>query len=458
MSVVGVRATVHPGGFRGGEVTVPGDKSIAHRWLILAGISEGRSELVALPAALDVRSTARCVAALLGARGGAGLEGWASGPSPTAEGDRSTGNAPRPAATAVAVEGEGRGALRAPAAPLDCGNSGTTMRLLAGVLAASPFETRLEGDDSLSRRPMERVAEPLRAMGAEVTTTEGHAPVVVRGGRLRGIEHRTPVPTAQVKSAVLLAGLAAEGETIVLESAATRDHTERALAHLGAPMTIIPGRVGVRGFQPPGFSGAVPGDVSSAAFMVAAAALTGRGLTVRDVGLNPTRTGFLGVLERMGVRTRLELEREELGEPVGSLTVEPCEGLRGTRVEPEELPLVVDEVPVLALLAAHARGETSFVGAAELRVKESDRLAGAVEAIRGLGGAAGVEGDDLVVAGGGLEGGSADARGDHRMAMAIAISALGARGPVTVEGIEAAEVTFPGFVSALVALGARVEA
>ena len=453
-----MRATVHPGGFRGGEATVPGDKSIAHRWLILAGIANGRSELSGLPAALDVRSTARCMGALLGGADGAALEGWASDPAPAPDGDRSTTNGPRPRGTTVAVETQGRGALQAPGRPLDCGNSGTTMRLLAGVLAAAPFEAVLEGDESLSRRPMQRVAEPLRSMGAEVATTDGHAPMRVRGGPLRGIEHETPVPTAQVKSAVILAGLEAEGETIVREGAQTRDHTERALEHLGAPIRIARGSVSVRAFRPPAFSGSVPGDVSSAAFLVAAAALTGRALTVRNLGVNPTRTGFLGVLERMGVRTRLEIEREELGEPVGSLTVEPCEGLRGTTVEPDELPLVVDEVPVLALLAAHASGDTWFAGAAELRLKESDRLGGVAEAISRLGGTAGVEGSDLVIGGGGLGGGVADARGDHRMAMAIAVSALAARAPVTIEGIEAAEVTFPGFVPSLVALGARVEA
>ena len=331
------------------------------------------------------------------------------------------------------------------------------MRLLAGVVAAARFETVLEGDESLSRRPMERVAEPLRTMGAEVTTTDGHAPLRVRGGRLRGIEYVAPVPTAQVKSAVLLAGLEADGETTVRESVPTRDHTERALEHLGAPIRSEAGSVRVAAFRPPGFSGSVPGDVSSAAFLIAAAALMGRALTVREVGLNPTRTGFIGVLARMGVRTRLEVEREELGEPVGSLLVEACDGLRGTTVEADELPLVVDEVPVLALLAAHASGETRFAGAAELRVKESDRLRGVAEVISSLGGTGGVRGDDLVVGGGGLAGGLADARGDHRMAMAIAVSALAARTPVQIEGIEAAEVTFPGFVPALVALGARVD-
>lgn len=332
------------------------------------------------------------------------------------------------------------------------------MRLLAGVLAASPFASVLEGDASLSRRPMERVAEPLRAMGAEVRTTDGHAPLRVRGGRLTGIAYETPIPTAQVKGAVLLAGLGAEGTTTVREGSPTRDHTERALRHLGAPIEIEPGAVTVRAFEPPPFAGRVPGDVSSAAFLIAAAALSGSPLSIADVGLNPTRTAFLAVLERMGVGTRLEVDREELGEPVGSLHVDAADGLRGTTVEPGELPLVVDEVPVLALLAAHASGDSWFTGAAELRLKESDRLGGVAEAITSLGGTAGVEGDDLVVGGAGLAGGTADAHGDHRMAMAIAVAALSARGPVTIEGIEAAEVTFPGFVPALLALGARVDA
>jgi 3-phosphoshikimate 1-carboxyvinyltransferase len=355
------------------------------------------------------------------------------------------------------METQGRGALQPPGGGLDCGNSGTTLRLLAGVLAAAPFETVLEGDESLSRRPMERVAIPLRSMGAAVLTTDGHAPLRVRGARLRGIEHETSVPTAQVKSAVLLAGLEAEGETTVRERAQTRDHTERALRHLGAPVRIESGRVSVSSFRPPGFSGRVPRDVSSAAFLICAAALTGRPLTIHDVGLNPTRTGFFRVLERMGVRMRLEFEGEELGEPVGQVEVEPCRGLSGTTVDPAELPYVVDEVPVLALLAAHATGQTRFAGAAELRVKESDRLRGVADAITNLGGGAAVEGDDLVVGGGGLLGGVADARGDHRVAMAIAVSALGARAPVTIEGIEVAEVTFPGFVPTLIALGAWVD-
>lgn len=355
------------------------------------------------------------------------------------------------------LEAQGRAILEVPDAPLHCANSATTMRLLAGVLASAPFESTLEGDDSLTSRPMERVAEPLRAMGADVWTTDGHAPLVVRGAELHGIDHRVPVPSAQVKSAVLLAGLDAAGDTTVVEPAPTRDHTERALAHLGAPMAFEPGRATVRAFQHEGFSAAVPGDVSSAAFLVAAAIVTGSGLEIHDVGLNATRTGFLAVLERMGALVRTAVERAELGEPVGTLAVEPSPALNGTTVDTGELPLVIDEVPVLALLAAHADGSTRFAGAGELRVKESDRLAAIEAAIRALGGDAAVEGDDLVVGGGGLRGGEAPVTADHRIAMAVAVSALAAREPTSIDGIESADVSFPGFVAALRSLGARVE-
>lgn len=332
------------------------------------------------------------------------------------------------------------------------------MRLLAGVLAGLPFEATLVGDDSLSARPMERVAEPLRAMGAEVRTAGGHAPIVVRGGSLRGIEHRVPVPSAQVKGAVLLAGLAADGETTVVEPAPTRDHTERALAHLGAPVAFEPGRVAVRAFQHGGFSARVPGDASSAAFLVAAAALTGSALEIPDVGLNPTRTRFLDVLERMGADVRASVEREELGEPVGTLTVAPGGPLGGTTVDAGEVPLVIDEVPVLALVAAHAAGQTRFAEAGELKVKESDRLRSLEDAILALGGDARVEGDDLVVGGGGLRGGEAPASADHRIVMATAVAGLVASGPTTIAGVESADVSFPGFLGALRSLGARVQA
>jgi 3-phosphoshikimate 1-carboxyvinyltransferase len=452
-----MRITVQPGRTVGGEARVPGDKSVAHRWLILAATANGRSELRGLPTALDVASTARVLAAMAPDGARAALELVSTRSAAAAEAHGSTTNDPEPRAASITLEGRGRAELQGPKDDLDCGNSGTTMRLVSGVLASCPFEARLIGDDSLSARPMDRVAEPLREMGAMVETTDGRPPVTVHGGPLVGIRHATPVPSAQVKGAVLLAALDAEGETTVVEPAATRDHTERALEHLGAPVHSEGLAVTVSRFQHPGFSGSVPGDVSSAAFLIAAAAVTGGTLRIDDVGLNPSRTHLFSILERMGVRLRADVERHELGEPVGSIAVEAAGRSSGTEVPGDELPLVIDEVPVLAMLAATAEGESRFGGGAELRVKESDRLAAIEQAIRSLGGAARIEGDDLVVAGGGLRGGTASSGGDHRLAMAIAAGGLGARGPVTVDGIEAADVSFPGFVRTLSALGARLE-
>jgi 3-phosphoshikimate 1-carboxyvinyltransferase len=333
------------------------------------------------------------------------------------------------------------------------------MRLLTGVLAASPFSSTLTGDESLRARPMERVAVPLREMGAAIRTDHGHPPVDVYGRALRGISHELAMPTAQAKGAILLAGLAADGWTTVVEPARTRDHTERALRRLGAPLRLEEDRtISVSRFQHDGFEAEVPGDVSSAAFLVGAAILTGGELTIRGIGLNPTRTHFLSVLDRMGVGTESRATGEELGEPVGELFVAHVAGLRGTEVTAGELPLVIDEVPVLAALAAHADGATRFAGGTELRAKESDRLAGVAEMVRDLGGMARVEGEDLVVQGGGLAGGRTSARRDHRLAMAAAIAALGARAECEIDGMEWSEVSFPGFLPALSALGARVGA
>jgi 3-phosphoshikimate 1-carboxyvinyltransferase len=284
--------------------------------------------------------------------------------------------------------------------------------------------------------------------------------VDVYGRALRGIRHELAVPTAQAKGAILLAGLAADGWTTVVEPARTRDHTERALRRLGAPIRLEEGDriISVSRFQHDGFEADVPGDVSSAAFLVGAAILTGGELTIRGIGLNPTRTHFLSVLDRMGVATQPRVTGEELGEPVGELFVARMAGLRGTEVTAGELPLVIDEVPVLAALAAHAEGTTRFAGGAELRAKESDRLAGVAEMVGDLGGRAEVEGLDLVVEGGGLAGGRTSARRDHRLAMAAAVAALGARAECEIDGMEWSEVSFPGFLPALSALGARVGA
>jgi 3-phosphoshikimate 1-carboxyvinyltransferase len=441
-----MRIRVTPGALVGGGARVPGDKSIAHRWLLLASIANGRSQLSGLPPALDVASTARACAALLSDAGD--LPGWVRS---VESGDV------EPLGARVRVAGAGLAELRTPATTLDCGNSGTSMRLLAGVLAGSTIEAVLDGDGSLRVRPMERVAEPLRRMGAGVETHDGHAPLSVKGAELHGIRYEPPVPSAQVKSAVLLAGIAADGATEVVEAVGTRDHTERVLRALGAPMAEIDSGVRVERFDVPGFDGTVPGDVSSIAFLAGAALVTGGAVELERVGCNPTRTRFLDVLARMGGEVEIATDRDELGEPIGSIRVGSGSGLRGTVVEAGELPGVVDEVPLLAAVAVHARGETRFEGAGELRVKESDRLTGVRDMVRRLGGEASIDGDALVIGGGGLHGGTADSNGDHRMAMAAVVAAVAADGPCEVEGAEAAAVSFPGFTVTMLDLGARIE-
>jgi 3-phosphoshikimate 1-carboxyvinyltransferase len=454
------------------QVHVPGDKSIAHRWLILAMTARGRSRLRNVSRSLDLRSTATCLRGLTPVPQPA-LDRWMA--SAAAHDQLEVGRQVKDEAGAtreLTLDGSGRAALREPDDVLDCGNSGTTMRLLAGVVAGSAFPSVLTGDASLRSRPMERVAAPLRAMGAVVETVGGRPPIAVRGGPLRGIRHVPAVPSAQVKGAVLLAGLVADGETTVVESVPTRDHTERSLEALGIEVRAT-GRIEdyvagprrsdfhrevvIAPSQHAGFEAAVPGDPSASALLCAAAAVTGGSVMVSDVGLNPTRTRFLAVLARMGVEVEAAVDGASMGEPFGALRADGGDDVLGTRIDRWELPLVIDEVPALAAIAAHGSGETRFEGAGELRVKESDRLTGLGEGLRGLGGNVVVEGDALVVAGGGLRGGRADARGDHRLAMALVCSALGARGVCEIEGIEWAAVSFPGFVPLLASLGARIE-
>jgi 3-phosphoshikimate 1-carboxyvinyltransferase len=447
-----VRVTVHPGGRIRGIARVPGDKSIAHRVLILAATANGRSHIRGLPSNLDVRATARVLADVTpSAR--ADLHRWVAVPEVEGDADPTSGAALVPE---LQVQGEGRGSLTAPADTLDCANSGTTLRLMAGVLAGVRFRSRLTGDESLLRRPMERVARPLRAMGADVSTTGGRPPVEIAGGSLRAIDWSPEVPSAQVKGAVLLAALVADGETTVRERAPTRDHTECLLEALGAPVRRGGNSVSIRRFQHDRFEAVIPGDLSSAVFLVAAAAVTDGSLAVVGVGLNPTRTAVLDVFGRMGVTASTEATGASLGEPSGSVETRGGD-LAGIVVDANALPLVVDEVPALAAVAAHGRGESRFDGAGELRVKESDRLAGLAAGLRELGGEARVEGDGLVVAGGGLAGGRTDARGDHRLAMAFTIAALGATGPSEIDGVESAGVSFPGFLRTLAGLGAPLE-
>lgn len=408
-----------------GEVRPPGDKSISHRALIFAGLARGTSRIRGLNPGHDVASTRRILERL-------GVE--------VRDGDG-------------VIEVDGRaGVLGAPAGALDCGNSGTTMRLLMGVLAAQAFSSTLIGDASLSARPMERVAVPLRAMGAGVSTSDGRPPVEIEGKRrLRGIAFQSPVASAQVKSAVLLAGLFADGETRVLERPRSRDHTERMLRAMGANLVQEGASVVLRrGDVLEPLDVTVPGDPSAAAFHAAAAALVpGSSLRLTGVSVNPTRFGFFTVLERMGALVLVENRRDEGGEPVADLVVS-ADALRGTDVGPEEIPSMVDEVPVLAVVAACAEGPTRITGAAELRVKETDRLSAVTRALVTLGASVRETEDGLELDGGGLtSGGTVDAEGDHRMAMSLAVAALVAPAPVEVSGVEVAAVSDPDFLPTL---------
>ena len=412
----------------GGAVRVPGDKSISHRALILGALATGRTTIRGLAPGGDCRSTRACLSAL-----GVGISETAG-----------------PDGTVWHVLGLGLGGLVPPAAPLDAGNSGTTARFLMGVLAGHRFTATLTGDASLSRRPMRRVADPLGLMGARIDTTGGCLPATIAGRPLRGITYETPVPSAQVKSAVLLAGLHAEGVTVVTESRQTRDHTERALAAFGADISVEPLRVSVGGGRPLTAADiTVPGDPSSAAFWAAAAAgIPGASVVLDGVGVNPSRTAFLGVLERMGARVDVRLDDGSGAEPLGCLTVRHA-SLRPVEIEPFEVPGLIDELPALAALATHGGG-LSVTGAGELRVKESDRIAALVAGLRGLGADVEESSDGFRVSGARrLTGGVADAAGDHRLAMAFAVAALGARGDSRICGAEAVAVSYPGFFETL---------
>jgi 3-phosphoshikimate 1-carboxyvinyltransferase len=451
-----VELTVGPGGVARGVVIPPGDKSIAHRRLILAALANGPSRLEGLPASGDVVSTALALATLL-TELRPPLEGWISESQRRLEGGGFTYDNPQPRVPELALEGRGRRAIEPATDAIDCGNAGTAMRLLAGVLASAEGTFRLTGDASLQRRPMERVAVPLRRMGADVTTADGHAPIVIRGGRLVGARIDTGVPSAQVKGAVLLAGLDAEGVTEVVESVPTRDHTERLLTALGCPLRRFPGGAAVERWEPPGHDGRIPGDTSGALFPIVAALASGGEVTIEEVGLNPTRTAYLEVLSRMGARIDMAVAGEDLGEPLGTVRATLAGDLRGTDVDAADLPLLIDEVPGLAALAAVATGASTFRGAGELRTKESDRLAGIVTAIRALGGHARVEGDDLVVEGGGLSGGTVGSLGDHRLAMAFAAVAPATGTGIRVRDADVAAISYPGYAAMLRSLGLDVE-
>jgi 3-phosphoshikimate 1-carboxyvinyltransferase len=406
-----------------GRFTLPGDKSISHRAALLGAMAEGETAIRGFSGAADCESTLRCLATL-------GVEVRRRGAD-------------------VTIVGRGTAGLREPRGVLDAGNSGSTLRMLAGVLAGRPFRSVLDGDPSLRRRPLERVAAPLRAMGARVETTAGCAPLTIQGGRLRGVSWRPEVPSAQVKTAVLLAGLQADGETVVVEPAPTRDHTERLLPVFGATVRRQDGPAVAGGQTLRGAEVSVPGDVSSAAFLVVAALVRPDSeVRIDRVLLNPGRTAFLDVLREMGAAIETGITRRE-PEPVGWIVARSSR-LHGTAVRAAAVPALIDELPVLAVAGACAEGTFSVTGAAELRTKESDRIAALVEGLERMGADVLQQDDGLVIHGGrALRGAAVRSHGDHRIAMALAVAALGAEGPSDILDPECASVSFPGFYGAL---------
>jgi 3-phosphoshikimate 1-carboxyvinyltransferase len=409
-----------------GRLRLPGDKGITHRGLLFAALAAGRSRVSGVPDGDDVERT-RGALEQLGVRG-------------------------RVVGDAVSVQGLG-GTLRESTQVIDCGNSGTTIRMLAGLVAAHPFLTVLTGDASLVTRPMARIVEPLRAMGARIDGQEGgaRAPLSIRGGGLQGRRCELAVASGQVKTALVLAGLQADGTTEIVESRPSRDHTERMLTALGAPLEVVDARtLRVRRGAVPPFELDVPGDPSAAAFFAVAASVTpGSSIVLEDVSINPTRVGFVEVLARMGGRVHVRPTGERLGEPVGDIAVESAP-LSATTITPDEGS--IDEVPALAMAAAFADGVTEITGAAELRVKESDRIATLEQELSQLGIAVEARPDGLAIRGGRPQAAELKSHGDHRVAMAAAVAAVACDGHTTVRGWRAVASSYPRFADDLAAL------
>ncbi len=419
----GLRFIAGRGGPLRGELRVPGDKSVSHRAIMLAALAEGRSEIRGFLEGEDTRATAAAFAAM-----GVRIEA--------------------PDAGLRIVDGVGLGGLAAPSAEIDCGNAGTGMRLMAGVLAGQSFDSVLVGDASLSRRPMRRVTEPLTRMGARIDTVEGgFPPLRIHGGNvLQGIDYEVPVASAQVKSAILLAGLYARGETTVREPHPTRDYTERMLQAFGWEVEHREGFARLRGGgRLSARAVEVPADFSSAAFfIVAASVVPGSDLLLRDVGVHPRRTGLLAALRLMGADIEVSERRERQGEPIADLRVRHAR-LQGARIPEALVPDMIDEFPALFVAAALAEGDTLVSGAAELRVKESDRIATMASGLRALGARIEETPDGACIRGGRLSGGAADSHGDHRVAMSLAVAGQCADGDVRIGDCDNVATSFPGF-------------
>jgi 3-phosphoshikimate 1-carboxyvinyltransferase len=420
---------VEPSALKNGTVTVPGDKSISHRALILGAIAEGKTTVRGF---LDGDDCLASLAALqsMGVR------------------------IDRPSATQLVIEGAGAAGLQAPADVLDMGNSGTAMRLFAGLLAGQSFSSQLTGDASLSKRPMNRVIKPLTMMGAQIQSDDGKPPLVINGQTLNGVVYSMPVASAQVKSAILLAGLYADGEVVVHEPAVTRDHTERMLGAMGAIISVGETQMIMHGGQQLKATDIqVPADLSSAAFVILAAILSSNAeVTITDVGVNPTRTGVIEILKAMGADIAIQNVRLFGEEPVADLTVSSS-NLQGIDVDPAKVSLAIDEFPVLFIAAACAQGKTTFSGIGELRVKESDRIAAMAEGLRALSVTVDETEDGAVIHGGKLYGGKVRSHGDHRIAMSFAVAGSVAEWAVHIADTDTVGTSFPGFTECMQSLG-----
>ena len=431
-----LRFRVMAGGQLAGRLRVPGDKSISHRSVMLGSLATGHTEVSGFLEGEDSLATLAAFRAM-----GVQISG--------------------PDAGKVRIEGVGLHGLQAPAAELNLGNSGTSMRLMSGLLAGQAFSTTLTGDVSLSSRPMQRVVGPLTTMGAQIeASTAGTAPLVIHGAAtLLGIDYDMPVASAQVKSCLLLAGLYARGQTCVSEPATTRDHTERMLAGMGYPVQRSGNRVCIEGGHSlHGIAIDIPADISSAAFFLVGASLAqGSELTLAHVGMNPTRTGIIDILRRMGADIRVMNERDVGGEPVADLRVQSAP-LHGIDIPPQLVPLAIDEFPVIFIAAACAQGRTVLSGAGELRVKESDRIQVMADGLQTLGIAAQPTPDGLIIDGGVIGGGCVDSHGDHRIAMAFSIAALRAQGEIEISNCANVNTSFPGFVELARQAGLKITA
>ncbi|MCE0723911.1 3-phosphoshikimate 1-carboxyvinyltransferase [Legionella sp. 9fVS26] len=417
-----------------GEITVPGDKSISHRSIIFGSIAKGTTIINGFLDGDDCIATLKAFQAM-----GVTIEG--------------------PDEQQVVIYGVGKHGLKKPEKMIDCGNSGTSMRLLAGLLAAQSFDSQLTGDESLLKRPMLRVSKPLTQMGADITTVDGKPPITIKGGKkLTGIHYVMPEASAQVKSCILLAGLYAEGETRITEIGISRDHTELMLKNFSYPVhrsnnTLIINSA----YECLGTDVYVPGDISSAAFfIVAASIIPGSDILIRNVGLNPTRTGIIHILLEMGANITL-LEQRQLGEEmVADLRIKHAP-LKGINIEANMVPLAIDEFPVIFIAAACAQGQTSLRGASELRFKESDRIAAMVDGLKKLGIHAQALDDGIIIEGGTLHGGTVESRGDHRIAMSFAIAGAVASDPVTIKNCVNVATSFPLFVETAKELQLQIE-